>query len=63
MILKNVEVGGIPLNPRKEEWFVKKEEGVLVRERKKTDTVVETNTAYCKRTLNKFFDTKMNGFN
>lgn len=61
MILKNVEVGIPPMTPRREDWL-KREETTIVRERKKTDSLMG-DTAYCKRTLTKFFDGKLNGIN
>lgn len=59
VVMKNVEVGIPPMNPRKEEWL-RREEGAIVKERKKTDSLMG-DTTYCKRTLNKFFDGKFNG--
>jgi hypothetical protein len=59
VVMKNVEVGIPPMNPRKEEWL-RREEGGIVKERKKTDSLMG-DTTYCKRTLNKFFDGKLNG--
>ena len=58
MILKNVEVG-LPLYPKKGQ-LIKKEEMTIAKERKKTDNMMES-TAYCRRTLSKFFDGKING--
>lgn len=56
MILKNVDLG-IQFSSKRDELAVKRDS--IMRERKKTDSTLE-NTANCKRTLSKFFDSKVN---
>lgn len=58
--MKNVEVG-IDQTARREDYFSRKEDN-FGKDKKKTESTLMESTAYCKRTLNKFFDTKLNGF-
>ena len=59
MIMKNIEVG-TNITAKREDLMPRVEE-TMVKERKKTDSTLMENTAYCKRTLTKFFDYKLIG--